>query len=193
MYLRNILIFAYLILLYLRIDRGYYEIGICTAGIFLLFLPNILKRFRVYMSDSAILLFFTFLFLGVLGETVSVQYFWYDKLMHLASGFVYFTAGMVLLIIRYGENKVSYHYDNALVYSYIFCMFILISWEVFEATCDVTFGTNLLQTGLEDTLWDLVCDFLGATFAAILFFWHFKRKQIKLFSFLSKDLFKRRL
>jgi uncharacterized membrane protein YjdF len=145
------------------------------------------------MSDSVTLLFFTFLFFGVIGETVSVQFFWYDKLIHLASGFTYFTGGMVLLIIKYGEAKVNYHYNNALVYSYLFCMFILLAWEVFEAICDLTFDTNLLQTGLNDTLWDIFCDFLGATFAAILFFWHFRRKQIKTIAFLSKDLFRKRL
>ncbi|MDD4983927.1 MAG: hypothetical protein PHH82_03775 [Candidatus ainarchaeum sp.] len=131
--------------------------------------------------------------MGVIGETISVQFFWYDKILHLGSGFTYFTAGMVLLIIRYGESKVNYNYDSATLYSYLFCMFILLAWEVFEAICDFTFSTNLLQGGLNDTFWDIFCDFLGATFSAILFFWHFRKKQIKLLSFLSEDLFRKRL
>ena len=193
-YLRSVLIFFYLLLFYVSINNyGYYEMGACLGAIVLLFLPNILAKFKIYFSDSATFIFFVFLFLGIIGETIAVHYFWYDKIVHFLSGFLYFTAGMVLLIIRSGESKVNYELDRSILYCFLFMIFILVSWEVFEAASDLTFGTNLLQTGFDDTAWDLVYNFLGGVLAAILFFWHFKRKQIKMFPFLVQGLFRKRL
>ncbi len=193
-YLRSVIIFLCLILFYVSINNyGYYEMGVCLGSIVLLFLPEILGKFKIYFSDSATFIFFVFLFLGVVGETIAVHYFWYDKILHFLSGFLYFTVGMTLLIIRFGESRVNSELDKSILYSFLFMVFILVSWEVFEATLDLTVGTNLLQTGLNDTVWDLICDFFGGILATILFFWHFKRKQISIFPFLFKDLFRKRL
>lgn len=189
-FLRFILIFCTIILLYFCIDLGNYEIGVCIAGIILLFLPDILKIFKIYLSDSVVFIFLTFLFLGVLEGTVLEPLFWYDKILHLISGILYFTLGMIYLVHKYRKSKVKYHYTNAVIFSYLFALFILISWEVFEATCDLLFGFNLLHDGLIGCLWDLLFDFIGATLGAMLFFWHFRKKEIKLLSFLTKDVFK---
>ena len=35
-------------------------------------------------------------------------------------------------------------------------------FEIFEFVIDENFGTNLLKSGLDDTMWDLIVDALGS-------------------------------
>jgi hypothetical protein len=41
-------------------------------------------------------------------------------------------------------------------------------WEIFEYSIDSIFGTNMQRSGLQDTMWDLIVDGLGALFMAYL-------------------------
>ena len=52
------------------------------------------------------------------------------------------------------------------VLSFCFAVSIGAVWEIFEFSMDQFFGMNMQKSGLMDTMWDLIMDFIGALIGA---------------------------
>lgn len=128
-----------------------------------------MKKFILFL----LFLFFFFLSLHILGwMKFYYSTIWYDKLLHFCAGF------SVILIIFWLTNLLKQTYKLDLFYkilvSFVFLIFISISWEFFEFFIDKTFSwLPSLQLGIWDTASDLIADLIGGCFA-VLFLKHKK-------------------
>jgi len=158
-----------------------YKTIVSFGSIIVLYIPNILERYNIKLKRLVKFYWINILFWGVIGETITPNIFWYDKIIHLFSGFWIIIFSMILLLHRFGELKILKRFNRSLIYSFFFTMIILLLWELFEATMDFFFKTNLLQGGIIDTLGDILSDILGTITGALFCFWHWKKKKIHWF------------
>jgi len=54
------------------------------------------------------------------------------------------------------------------LFAFMFAVSIGVLWEIFEYGMDQVFGLNMQKSGLQDTMWDLIVDVVGAAFISIL-------------------------
>lgn len=98
------------------------------------------------------------------------RYWWWDVMLHTQSGFLLGITGFLLVYVL-NENK-NINFDLSPGFIALFaCMFATgmgAIWEIFEYFMDQTFGLNMQKSGLQDTMWDLIVDFLGALVISIL-------------------------
>ncbi len=158
--------------------------------------PDILRlRYRIevpaIMSITVIIFAFSALVMGD-GLDFYGRIPWWDKLLHAESGILLSIVALWLIHIIMAENE-KYIYFN----KYFLCLFLVLFslgigafWEILEFSYDSIAGTNSQQfmlsttssiilptdipkqghAALEDTMWDLILDFLGALLVAIVGF-----------------------
>lgn len=180
--IRYVIIFLLIILGYISINYyGKYEVLVSFGAIAMLYLTEFLGLFKIKITESMKFTWIVIMLFAIIGETIAVHYFWYDKLLHIFWGMWFYLLGIILLILRYGEFYVKKNYSKVFIYCFFFMLIALCAWEIFEATIDYEFGTNLLQTGIEDTLVDLISDSFGAVVGGLLCYVHFRKKPIYIF------------
>lgn len=110
------------------------------------------------------------LFLHILGWALQLYYIIpnYDKVLHLYSSMI---VGLIAFMAFYlmGKNSKKFCVSPILMvlFSAMIVLVLGVAWEVMEFTMDQTFNTTE-QWGLEDTMFDLIMDGLGAILFAIL-------------------------
>lgn len=157
------------------------------------------NRYAVKLPVSFVSMIVVFIFATVfLGEAFDFyeQYWWWDVLLHGGSavGFGLFSFLLVFMLFqgdRYSAPPV------ALAFITFSCAVAVgVTWEIFEFAADQIFGLNMQKSGLQDTMWDLIVDGLGASVAALAGFLYLKEKElggltglIEEFIFLNKRFF----
>lgn len=143
--------------------------GIVVVTLFPLFLG---RRFRVFVPPEfelpAIVFLFASLFLGEV-RGYYVRYWWWDVLLHTASGFLLGILGFLLVYVLNEIESVDLHMKPAFVALFAFTFAVSMGglWEIFEFTMDRMFGMNMQKamlgdpSGLTDTMWDLIVDTVG--------------------------------
>lgn len=143
-----------------------YEVNIlvCISLSIIIVIPRILKK-KLNINDVTEFIFLSFILLA--GELGSVLKFydlisWYDSFTHFLSGTL--TGYIALLIIK--ETKC---YKNKFM-NILFIMSLVLAvaacWEIFEFTADSILGNDaqrVLETGVADTMKDIICALLGGT------------------------------
>lgn len=110
------------------------------------------------------------LFLHIMGWTLQLYYIMpnYDKALHLYASMV---LGLIALMGFYRMGKDSSKFCVSPILMVLFSAMIVlvlgVAWEVMEFTMDQLFNTTE-QWGLEDTMFDLIMDGLGAILFGIL-------------------------
>ncbi|MBE6138429.1 MAG: DUF2238 domain-containing protein [Firmicutes bacterium] len=138
----------------------------------IVFLPTIIKKiFKIKIIDLAELLFLIFIFLAQLLGSVMHFYgiiSWYDSFVHFISGILSALLAIYLLVLFNKYNKKSIAFNILFMFS--ISLMIAAGWEIFEFTADSLLGGNAqraLETGVRDTMKDIICAFMGSILIVI--------------------------
>lgn len=143
-----------------------------TGILAITFLPLVLgQRFRAYIPSEfealAVIFVFAALFLGEI-HAYYTRFWWWDILLHTTSGFLLGILGFLLVYVLNATRQVEFHMQPGFIalFAFMFAVGIGALWEIFEYAMDSIFGLNM-QKGLDDTMWDLIVDALGALIISV--------------------------
>lgn len=170
--LQFIMIIGTIIIAILNISNNNYSRVLTYVCMFpVLLIPFILNKTKLKLNNINIFVFNIFIFLAqFLGCVVNLysKLSWYDLFMHFMSGFLSFF--VAIFILRRISN---YDKKNVLLNSlFIFGIVFLIAglWEIIEFGSDKLLNLNLqhnLETGVNDTMEDILSAFIGSILAYI--------------------------
>lgn len=141
---------------------------------FVLFIPRIVRKlFKIKISNAMEFIYILFIFLAqFLGSVVNLynKVWWYDLFMHFISGIL--TSFLALEVLCWFNNyKEKNKIFNALFIISLSLM-IAVLWEFCEFTADTLFGMNVqhnMETGVKDTMQDMLVAFLGSIIVSVLY------------------------
>lgn len=155
--------------------EGRFEAGVVTLLIFFItFLPIMLgKRFEVKIPPEFEVLSIIFIYASLfLGEVHGyyVRFWWWDLVLHTSSGFLLGILGFLLVYVLNENKEIDLDLNPGFValFAFVFAIGFGTFWEIFEYTVDQTAGTNMQKSGLQDTMWDLIVNAIGALIIAVL-------------------------
>lgn len=170
---------------------------VSTGILILTFLPAMIRRnFKVYLPieiDLATILFiFASLFLGEI-RSYYTRFWWWDLVLHTASGILMGLAGFMLVYILNRERGSQLVLSPVFVglFSFTFAMTIGTIWEIFEFAMDNFFGLNMQKSGLVDTMWDLIVNTIGALVISIAGYYYVRGGDSLLFDRMVRRLLER--
>lgn len=105
------------------------------------------------------------LFLGEVRDFYE-RIWWWDIMLHIGSAVAFGLVGVILMLILVKGNRLTAAPITVSFFAFCFAVMIGVLWEILEFTMDQTLGTNTQKSGLDDTMWDLVVDCLGAAIGA---------------------------
>lgn len=145
-----------------------------TASIVLLltFVPAVLeRRLRLYLPVELTFANCVFLYAAfVLGELRDFYeiYWWWDLMLHGFSALSLGIIGFLLVYVFHMTQRVEIGPFFLAMFTLGFTVTLGALWEIFEYLMDIGFHLNMQKSGLQDTMTDLMVDFLGALVAATL-------------------------
>jgi uncharacterized membrane protein YjdF len=168
----SIIVLAIVFLFRCIFDPNYSKWGGVIAGVILPFLPEFFsKLFRIKISYRVELMYYIFLILALslgisadLYKTVPL----YDKAVHTLSG-----AGTALIgfyMLRYFKAEKTPAVFRGM-FMIFFSISVAVAWEFFEFFCDKCLGQHMQQlvtTGVDDTMFDMLVATIGAIIGGIL-------------------------
>ena len=160
-----------------------YDAAVITLLIFMItFLPILLgKRFKVKIPVEfevlAVIFIYASLFLGEV-HGYYVRFWWWDLVLHTSSGFLLGILGFLLVDVLNENEYIELDLEPHFVafFAFLFAIGFGTFWEIFEFMIDNIFDTNMQKSGLQDTMWDLIVNCIGALIISILG-WGYLRKQ----------------
>ena len=121
------------------------------------------KIFKVHISEyfSFIYIIFVFLahYLGVV-ESFYGEYAYYDKMVHTLSGVLASYAAYLFLQTKGIKDTLL-----NVIFIISFTFLCAGMWEIFEFTANIFFGGDaqkVAETGVNDTMWDIIVAFIGS-------------------------------
>jgi hypothetical protein len=152
---------------------GRNELGFVTS---LMFLISISPHYFKAMHDvhlppvfiyGAICFIFSSIMLGQFGGMYD-RFHWYDAFLHFLSALVLGMVGFLIIYVFYSVNKLKLPLFIVVLFSFSFAASIGVVWEIIEYFIDMTLGTNMQVSSLDDTMIDLIVNSLGALIAAVI-------------------------
>lgn len=144
-----------------------------------IFIPDILK-IKISINKTIELLYLILIFLSfTLGRIYDLydKINWYDTLVHFMSGKLTFIFGLITL-------KQLKKYDKKISFNILFSILTTISlatlWELTEFGIDKIFKTEMqdvLKTGVDDTMKDILVAILSALLVIITYIYETKKKK----------------
>ncbi|WP_193221990.1 hypothetical protein [Amylibacter sp. SFDW26] len=169
-----------------------WSLAAVAAGTFILTLiPTIFQnKFPIKLPASFVSMIVVFIFATIfLGEAFDFyeQYWWWDVLLHggSAMGFGLFSFLFVFLLFE-GDRYAAPALTITFI-SFSCAVSIGVAWEILEFTVDTLFGLNMQKSGLQDTMWDLIVDCIGASLSAWCGFFYLKGRELGGFSQLTEE------
>ena len=128
--------------------------------IFLLFVPKIFSKFVSKRIEFWYLFFLVLAyFLGIIFDLYKIIS-WYDSFVHFISG-IFGSFIAVFIYLKFNNTKEKIFGD---LFVFSFSMMIAGLWEILEFFLSNLLGVdmqNVLTTGINDTMKDIVCALLG--------------------------------
>jgi hypothetical protein len=123
----------------------------------------------------ALVFVFAALFLGEV-RSFYERFWWWDIALHTSSGLLLGIFGFLLVHLLNESERIDLAMQPRFValFAFVFAVAVGALWELFEFAMDRSFGTRMQKpmlgddSGLTDTMWDLVVDAGGALFIAVL-------------------------
>lgn len=170
-------------LLIYRISNGiYYRLPTDLSLFIVLLIPIVLNKY-ISLSNIDKLVIYIFIFIAdFLGCVVNLFKYisWFDTFTHFLSGIFFFFVGLRMLYLFKAYNKNIY-------LNIIFALGIVFAsaciWEIFEFFMDSVFNMNLQHykdTGVLDTMEDIIACSLGGVLASIIYNKKFNDKLKKI-------------
>jgi len=156
------------------IDGEFYRFLICLSIIPVMLLPKILKKYlKMNLTSTVEFIYLMFVFCAhFFGSIVDFYHIVnnYDKIMHLLSGVITALFGLYALINleKYDQKNIIFN----ILFIISFVLMIAAFWEFFEYFSDILFkqdAQNVLTTGIQDTMKDMIAAFLGSILFNILY------------------------
>lgn len=161
------------------INAHWVVLFVSTLAFAVTLFPAILTRNYHIRLPNEFELFLTIFIYGTLflGEVKSFYtlFWWWDILLHALSGIAIGFIGFLILYSLYRDSRISASAFSIAVFSFSFSLALGALWEIFEFAMDNIFGLNMQRSGLNDTMWDLIVDSLGAFLTAAIGFVYLKR------------------
>lgn len=160
--------------------------AVMTAIIFVLMMvPTILKhKYKIYIPfefNFAIVLFlFLTLFLGGL-RNFYTRFSWWDGLLHFQSGLLLGVIGFLLVYILNEQKSPKLAMSPGFVSFFSFCFSVALAglWEIYEFLGDSWFGFTMQESGLPDTMGDIIVNAIGALIVSIIgYLWMRRQKKL---------------
>ena len=147
-------------------------LGVALAAVPRLFARVVGLRMPAAVGLVTALFVFAALFLGTSLRFYD-RYWWWDCGLHAASGFLLGFVGLVVLFLIDRSQLEPTRGRPALlaVFAFTFANTLGMAWEIFEYAGDALIPSSnmqLRQTGVHDTMIDLIMNFIGATVVSIL-------------------------
>ena len=146
-----------------ELDKGIVIILKDSSIILTATLPYIVnKLFKVKLNDVVIFVWLIFIFLAhYMGVTAEFYNKWegFDKIVHTFSGILTAYVGMLLIP---KDNKIWFSILFIISFSWM-CAGL---WETFEFVCNILFGGDaqrVAETGVTDTMMDMIVAFIGSS------------------------------
>jgi hypothetical protein len=132
----------------------------------------------------AVVFIFSALFLGEVRGYYE-QIWWWDIALHMSSGFLLGIVGFLLVFVLNENKRVHLHMRPRFValFAFLFAVTVGAVWEIFEFAMDSFFGMDMQKSmlgddsGLTDTMWDLIVDMAGALVISGLGWSYMHRKE----------------
>ena len=166
---------AGLILFFIR--RDWENVFLTLTVIGLIVVPAfLLRRIRVHVPPDFQLVATAFVFLTLfLGSAHDFYYrfWWWDMVLHAGSGFLLGIVGWIVLFLLNSTNTLPREMKPAFVsfFAVTFAVFVGVLWEIFEYAVDLIWpSVNMMsqETGVADTMNDLIVDLVGAIIVALM-------------------------
>ena len=163
-----------LVLFVLR--RDWENVFLTTIVIGLTMLPAFVsRRYRVYIPPEFQLIAAIFVFLSLfLGSARDFyyRYWWWDMVLHTGSGFLLGVIGWITLFLLNRTDRLPGIRPGFMCFFAVtFAVFLGVVWEIFEFVVDRLFPAVNMQsneTGVVDTMHDLIVDMAGAVIVAMM-------------------------
>lgn len=160
------------ITIFSELDRGIVIILKDVSIVLTILMPYILNRlFKLDISEYLIFIWILFIFMAhYLGVICNFYNRWeyFDKIAHTMSGIL--SSGIALLILKKVKSE-NVLFNIVFILSFTWLCAGL--WEVFEFTCNIFVGGDaqrVIETGVSDTMWDMIVAFLGAIFMSTAYY-----------------------
>ncbi|MFO8050866.1 MAG: hypothetical protein R6V01_04120 [Thermoplasmatota archaeon] len=160
--------------------------GLALFTFIITLLPTIIeRRFDVHYPTEFEIVTMVFIYLGLILGSIGQFYerfHWWDVMLHTISGILLGLIGLSLVYLLNRSSWEKIRLSRAFVALFAFCFALSLGtlWEIYEYTFDKLFDWNLQRSGLDDTMWDLIVDAIGAGSVSILGYLYLKG-DIKLF------------
>jgi hypothetical protein len=164
--------------------NGNWSNAFMTAIIFgLMITPSILKnKYQIYIPlgfDFSIALFiYLTLFLGSVRKFYE-RFTWWDGLLHFQSGLLLGVIGFLLVYIlnERKTDKLTLGPGFVAIFSFCFSLALANLWEIYEFIGDSLFGFAMQESGLPDTMGDLIVNAVGALIVSTVGYIWMKRSR----------------
>jgi hypothetical protein len=151
------------------------------------------RRYRIYLPPEFQLISALFVFLSLfLGSARDFYYrfWWWDVVLHTGSGFLLGIVGFIFLYLLNQTNRLPRELSPAFrcFFGVTFAVTLGVLWEIFEFACDQmvpAWNMQSNETGVVDTMWDLIVDTTGAVIVALMGMAYFKKGR---YSFLADGI-----
>ncbi len=127
---------------------------------------------------------FAALFLGEI-RSYYERFWWWDVVLHMSSGLLLGILGFLLVYVLNESRNIDLHMRPRFValFAFLFAVAVGALWEIFEFAMDGVFGLQMQKpmlgddSGLTDTMWDLIVDTVGAFAISGLGWWYMHRDE----------------
>ena len=115
----------------------------------------------------------------ILGEVHGfyTKFWWWDLVLHASSGLALGLIGFLLLFSLYQSGRLQASPFSVAMFSFCFALALGALWEIFEFLLDSFFSLNTQKNSLNDTMWDLMIDAIGALATAAYGYVYIKHKR----------------
>lgn len=171
------------------VRRDWENVFLTLTVIGLIIVPAfLLKRSRVFVPAEFQFIAVVFAFLSLFLGSASGYYerfWWWDILLHTSSGFLFGIVGWIVMFLLLQTDRLPRTIGPALLCAFgvTFAVTLGVVWEVIEYVIDLIWDVNMMnhQTGVNDTMQDLIVDTIGALIVGALGYAHTRHGR---FSFL---------
>src|SRR5688572_4073915 len=157
------------------VRRDWENVVLTATVIGLVVFPELLlRRYRIHIPPEFQLIAAAFVFLSLfLGSARDFYYrfWWWDIVLHTTSGFLLGIVGWIVLFLLLQTDRLPRAIGPGLVcvFSVTFAVTLGVLWEIFEFAVDSMWPeVNMMsnETGVADTMHDLIVDLIGAVVVA---------------------------
>ncbi len=186
---------AILVALFMSIDlvvvliEGQWLNAFLIATIFAIIVAPIIlgERLPVQLPAEMQLVTLAFIFAALFLGEIRLYYdrlWWWDIALHTSSGLLLGILGFLLVYVLNESRNVDLHMRPRFValFAFLFAVAVGALWEIFEFAMDSIFGMRMQKpmlgddSGLTDTMWDLIVDTIGAFLISALGWWYMHRR-----------------